>query len=268
MTTAIVVQARMGSTRCPGKVLADVHGEPLLSRMLARLALVRTPVKIVVATTTAAEDAPIARLAEREGAFGYRGQPEDLLDRHVEAARAVAADIVAKIPSDCPLVDPKVVDEVLEAFLASDGADYVGNLHPASWPDGNDVEVMPVAALELARAEATRPHEREHTTPYLWDHPERFRLGSVVRRDGRDLSMTHRFTVDYPEDLALVRAVFGALLPTKGPEFTADDVVELLDARPDIYALNAHYAGVNWYRNHLSDLKTVTAKETRWPSRP
>lgn len=268
MTIALVVQARMGSTRCPGKVLADIHGEPLLARMLTRLALVQTPVKVVVATTRASEDDAIVRLAEREGVSFYRGHTEDLLDRHVEAARAVGADVVAKVPSDCPFVDPKIIDEVLLAFLASDGADYVGNLHPASWPDGNDVEVMPLRALELARTEATRAHEREHTTPYLWDRPDRFRIGSVVRKDGRDLSMTHRITVDYPEDLALVRAVFAALLPEKGPAFTADDVVALLDARPDIYALNAHYAGVNWYRNHLRDLKTVTAKETRWPSRP
>ncbi len=267
---ALVVQARTGSTRCPGKVLAEIAGRPMLALMLERLALARTPdAKVVLATTTEPADDPLAQLGHALGVETFRGHPTDLLDRHLRAAQAVGARAVAKIPSDCPLVDPRVVERVLGAYLAEEGrVDYVGNLHPASWPDGNDVEVMSLEALATAHREAARPHEREHTTPFLWDQPERFRVRSVLWGAGRDLSMSHRFTVDYPEDVAFVRAVFEALLPTKGLGFSVDDVCALLDERPEIFALNARYAGVNWYRHHLGELNTVDEKETRWPTDP
>ena len=269
MTLAIVVQARTGSTRAPGKVLADVCGRPMLVRQLERLAHVKREARLVVATTVDAADDPIVDLALGFGVDVHRGHPTDLLARHVRAARSVLADAVVKIPSDCPLVDPRVVDHVLDAYYANEGAfDYVGNLHPASWPDGNDVEVMPLAALERADREASKPHEREHTTPYFWDSPEKFRIGKVIWANGRDLSMSHRFTVDYPEDIAFVRAVYDVLLSKIGIDFSVDDVVDLLTKRPDIRALNATYAGVNWYRHHLSELRTVAPKETRWPKNP
>jgi len=241
----------------------------MLLRMLERLTEVRRPARIVVATTVDAADDPIAELALTFGVDVHRGHPTDLLARHVGAAHAAGAEVIAKIPSDCPLVDPRVVDRVLDAYYAADGAlDYIGNLHPATWPDGNDVEVVPTALLELAAREATKAHEREHTTPFFWDSPERFRLGAVVWGQGRDLSMTHRFTVDYPEDITFVRCVYDALLSKIGITFSVDDVLALLAARPDIYAINSKYAGVNWYRHHLGELRTVAPKETRWPKNP
>jgi len=269
---AIVVQARMGSTRCPGKVTADIAGEPMLARMLERLAFVAEvqggTAKLVLATTTDPTDAPLVEIAERAGIASYRGHPTDLLDRHLRAAQSLGAGVtaVAKIPSDCPLVDPRIVDAVLVAFRERQGAiDYVGNLHPATWPDGNDVEVMSMDALSIAHREAKRSHEREHTTPFLWDQPERFCCHAVLWPGGRDLSMTHRFTVDYPEDVAFVRAVMTPLLALHGPNFSLDDVLALLRRRPHLMSINAAYAGVNWYREHLTDLRTVDAKETRWP---
>lgn len=269
MTTALVVQARTGSTRAPGKVLADVSGAPMLVRMLARLARVDRDVRVVVATTVDAADDTIAEISLAAGVPVYRGHPTDLLARHVGAARMVSADVVAKIPSDCPLVDRRVVETVLDGYFADEGAyDYFGNLHPASWPDGNDVEIVPVHLLELAAREATKAHEREHTTPFFWDQPERFRIGAARWERGTDLSMSHRFTVDYPEDIAFVRAVYEALLPEIGIDFSVDDVLALLEERPDIYAINAKYAGVNWYRHHLGELRTVAPKETRWPTNP
>jgi spore coat polysaccharide biosynthesis protein SpsF len=173
---------------------------------------------------------------------------------------------VVKIPSDCPLIDPHIVDRVVGTFLAApDAFDYVSNLHPQSYPDGNDVEVLPLAALRLAHREARRPHEREHTTPFLWDQPERFRIGNVLWEDGRDLSRSHRLTVDYPEDFALVRAVYEALHRPDAPPFTLGEILLLLDERPEIYALNRHLAGVNWYRHHLAELRTVGRGDTAHP---
>jgi spore coat polysaccharide biosynthesis protein SpsF len=162
---------------------------------------------------------------------------------------------VVKIPSDCPLIDPAVVRRVLDEARG----DFTSNLHPATYPDGNDVEVMTMAALETAWKEAKKPHEREHTTPFLWDQPERFSIHNVVWETGLDYSMSHRFTIDYPEDYAFIKAVYDEL----HPRFSLGDILDLLKARPDIYALNQKYAGVNWYRNHLADLKTVKPTETR-----
>ncbi len=265
MKIAVVVQARTGSTRLPNKVLLPVAGKTLLERMVERVEAASTPFALVIATTTDAADDPIAALCTRMGVRCFRGHPTDLLDRHYRAALDVGADVVAKIPSDCPLIDPTVIDRVLGTFVArADELDYVGDLQPATYPDGNDVEVMPIGVLETAWREATRPLEREHTTPFVWERPERFRLHNVAWERGLDLSMSHRFTIDYPEDYAFVRAVFEALWRPERPIFTLDDVLALLSERPDIFALNSKYAGVNWYRHHLDELKTVGRAETRF----
>src|SRR5262249_28551013 len=140
----------------------------------------------------------------------HRGHPTDLLDRHVATARELATDVVVKIPSDCPLIDPAAIDRVLRAFQ-NGGADFGSNLHPATSPDGNDVEAMTFAALESAWREAKKPHEREHTTPFLWDQPERFRCLNVTWETGEDFSMSHRMTIDYAEDYDFIAEVYGAL---------------------------------------------------------
>jgi spore coat polysaccharide biosynthesis protein SpsF len=170
---------------------------------------------------------------------------------------------VIKIPSDCPLIDPLVIDKVIAFYLDSaDTYDFVSNLHPASYPDGNDVEIIRFPALERAWREASRPMEREHTTPYIWERPGEFRIGNVTMDGGVDYSMSHRFTIDYAEDYAFIRAVFEELHPSD-PFFGVDDILGLLDRRPDIYAINVRYAGVNWYRHHLDELKTVGAEQTK-----
>lgn len=259
----LVVQARMGSSRLPGKVMLDVCGKPLLERMLERLARVCTPVDLVVATTTEASDRAIDDLCRSLGVNVFRGHPTDLLDRHYLAGLVHGAEAVAKIPSDCPLIDPAVVDRVLGRFLVGD-CDYAGNLHPASFPDGNDVEVMTMSALGEAWREAELLMEREHTTPFIWDKPERFRLANVAwdEAGGRDYSMSHRWTLDYPEDYEFIRRVYEELYPGN-PAFGLEDILGLLEAKPEIAAINAHYQGVNWYRHHLHELKTVDARHTR-----
>ncbi|HEY4119121.1 MAG TPA: glycosyltransferase family protein [Byssovorax sp.] len=264
MRPLVVVQARTGSTRLPNKVQLPLAGASLLERMVERVQAAETPIDVVVATTTDASDDAIVELCARAGLACFRGHPTDLLARHVGAARAQGAEHVVKIPSDCPLVDPGVIDLVLAEYLASPGRyDFVSNLHPATWPDGNDVEVMPLSALEIALREATRPLEREHTTPFLWERPERFRVGNVAWPTGRDLSMSHRFTIDYAEDYEFVRAVYDALWTPARPVFGLDDILALCDSRPRVFELNSKYAGVNWYRHHLGELRTVPASATR-----
>jgi spore coat polysaccharide biosynthesis protein SpsF len=262
MSTLVVIQARTGSTRLPGKVLLPLAGRTLLERMIERVLAAGPGFDVVVATTTEPGDEAVAAAAACAGVRSFGGHPTDLLDRHYRAALEAGADTVVKIPSDCPLVDPAAIRRVL-ARHRDDPADYTSNLHPASWPDGNDVEIMTIDALAAAHREATRPLEREHTTPFLWERPERFRVSNVRWETGHDFSMSHRLTVDYPADYELVAAVYEELWSPARPVFPLADVLRLLDARPDIFAKNARYAGVNWYRRHLHELRTITAADTR-----
>jgi len=261
----VVVQARTGSTRLPGKVLLPVAGASVLVRMLERVLAARTRFDLVVATTGQPEDDDLADLVRRFGVRVFRGHPTDLLDRHYRAARAARAEAVVKIPSDCPLVDPAAIDRVLGAFLASPGRyDFVSNLHPPTWPDGNDVEVATLDALERAHRSASARHEREHTTPYLWDRPDRFRVGNVTWETGLDLSMSHRFTLDYADDYAFVAAVYEALWRPDRPVFPLGEILALLEERPELREMNARYAGVSWYRHHVGELRTVPASASRF----
>lgn len=258
----------MGSSRLPGKVALPLAGAPLLVRMIERVragATAEVPFDVCVATSTLDEDDRVVELAREAGVPVHRGHPLDCLNRHVTAARELGSDHVVKIPSDCPLIDPAVIREVLGFYFAREQEyDYVSNLHPGTWPDGNDVEIMPFSLLELADREAKRELEREHTTPFFWENPERFRVGNVTW--SQDLSMTHRFTIDYPEDYAFISAVYDELYRPGQAPFSLDDILKLTEIRPDLPALNAKYAGVNWYRHHLGELKTVTSEMTRTPT--
>ena len=240
----VVVQARTGSTRLPGKVLLPLAGRTVLERQLERIQAAPAFFELVVATTTLPADDAIVALCRRAGVRWFRVHPTDLLDRHVRAARAAGADVVVKIPSDCPLIDPAAIARVLGAHGPED---YTSNLHPPTWPDGNDVEVMTRAALEQAWLEADRGHEREHTTPFLWSRPDRFRVGNVRWETGRDLSRSHRFTLDHVEDYHLVSAIHDALGPGI---FPLAAILELLEARPELLALNARFAGQTWMDAH------------------
>ena len=250
MKIVVVVQARMGSTRLPGKVLLPLANRPLLHRMLDRVLAAQRPSSVVVATTTDPADDVIVKMAREAGVGCFRGHPTDLLDRHYSAGLAFGADVVVKIPSDCPLVDPAVIDRVIGQYTAHAGSvDFVSNLHPPTYPDGNDVEVMPLGVLETAWIEATEPHEREHTTPFIWQRGDRFRSQNITWESGFDYSSTHRWTIDYPEDYQFIAAVYEALWSPARPVFSLTDVLSLLEAHPDIAALNACHAGKAWYRD-------------------
>jgi len=259
----IVIQARMSSTRLPGKVLLPVVGKSLLMRMIERVRMTRYPVKIVIATTLDTSDDPVENEAYLNSIPCYRGSIDNLLERHYETARRHGADLVLKIPSDCPLIDPQVIDAALDMFYKNAGRyDYISNLHPASYPDGNDVEIMTMDCLERVYREADKSWELEHTTPYIWEHPELFRIGNLLWETGFNLSMSHRFTIDYPEDYNFIVQVYEKLYPVK-KNFSCNDILQLLEEEPILYQINSAYAGVNWYRNHLDDLKTIEPHQTR-----
>ena len=258
-----VIQSRMDSTRLPGKVMMPLAGKPLLYRMHERVAASKLSGEIIIAATKAETDIPIIQLCEENNINYFRGHSTDLLERHYQAAKIFNADVVVKIPSDCPLIDPNIIDKVIKYYIDNKhNFDFVSNLHPPSYPDGNDVEVMTMKALEDARQNAKLPLEREHTTPYFWDNPDKLRIGNVPWETGLDFSMTHRFTIDYKEDYDFIKVVYDELY-SENKIFTLDDILNLLNDKPEIKKINEKYAGVNWYRNHLKELKTIKPGQTK-----
>ncbi len=241
----------------------EIASATLLERMIERVNAADIDKKLVVITTTDSVDDEIESICRISAIECFRGHPDDLLDRHYKAAKCYGAEHVAKIPSDCPLICPKVIEQVAKYYFEnSDDYDYVSNLHPASYPDGNDVEIMSFNSLEKAFREASRNFEREHTTPYIWENPDKFRIGNVLWETGLDFSMTHRFTIDYPEDFEFIKEIFHRLY-SKDKVFTLCDIMKLLEEEPQLLDINSKYAGVNWYRNHLHQLKTISSKQTR-----
>ena len=233
---AAIVQARMGSTRLPGKVLADIDGRPLLARVLDRIRGARRVDEVVVATSAGVADDPIAELCSREGWACFRGSEEDVLDRYHGAAVAHGADHVVRVTADCPFVSPVEIDRVVARHLEAE-ADYTHSLTiwGSGMPLGTGVEVFTLGCLERSWREGLEPHHREHVDEYVGDHPELFHVERVdappeLRRP------SYRLTVDEPADLELAQALYGRL----GGAFELVDVVRLLDADPALAALNAH----------------------------
>lgn len=219
-----ILQARMTSTRLPGKVMAPVLGEPMIGRQLERLGRAARLDRIVIATSRDASDDPLARYCEELGHAVARGSLDDVLGRFQDALDLFPeADTVVRLTADCPLADPTVIDATIARHVEA-GADYTSNT-PAvrTYPHGLDAEVMRRGTLETAFREAADPYEREHVTPFIYRRPERFRIASLSRAP----SLAHlRWTVDLPEDLDFVRDVYGRLYPAN-PAFTSDDIVAL-----------------------------------------
>jgi len=228
-----VIQARMSSQRLPGKVLEVLGGRPMIERQLERTASAMLD-KVVVATSTDRRDTPLCAELDRIGVEYYRGALDDVLDRVFRAAVSFSARHVVRLTADCPLTDYRIVDRVLEVHLA-EGNDYTSNTLRRSYPDGLDVEVVTIEALETAWRECTDLGQREHVTPYLYAGTQCFKLGNV---DNSEDQSHYRLTVDYPEDLKVVRAVFDALY-SGDPGFSCADMVAVLEGRPDLVRLNA-----------------------------
>lgn len=228
-----VIQARTGSSRLPGKVLADIGGKPMVHRVIERIMPANSLDGIVVATTTEPTDDPIVDVLANQDVRVVRGSEDDVLDRYHDALAVTGADVVVRITSDCPLVDPGLLDKVVHALDVD--ADYASNtLEPRTYPRGLDVEATTASALERAWLRDRDPASREHVTPYIYRHPDEFRLRRVA--SDRDLSH-HRWTVDTVEDLALVRRIHQAL--GEGA-YSWRDVLALVETHPDWGDLNRH----------------------------
>jgi spore coat polysaccharide biosynthesis protein SpsF len=232
MNVVAVIQARMTSTRLPGKILQDIGGQPMLARVISRLRRSRLLNDVAVATSTRSEDEQTEALCSKLGVPCYRGSEDDVLDRFYLAAVDNEAEAVVRITADCPLIDPGVSDKVIQAFLDQQ-PDYASNTIERTYPRGLDTEVVTMQVLRSAWQEAREPFQRAHVTPFIYQHPERFRLLSVC---GRADHSGLRWTVDTPADMDFVRAVYQRF--GNRDDFEWLDVVALMEKEPALVEIN------------------------------
>lgn len=234
-----ILQARMSSTRLPGKVLKPILGRPMLARQLERLSRCRSLDRLVVATSDRSDDDPIADVCDAEDIAVFRGSLNDVLDRFYKCAQQQDDKpmVVVRLTADCPLADPTLIDNVVATFQESN-FDYVSNCDPPTYPDGLDVEVFSLRALATAWREAVLPSHREHVTPFIRKQPERFSVGNYAA----EIDRSHmRWTVDEFEDYKFVCRVFELLYPVN-PAFGIDDVLGILADMPELADLNSQFS--------------------------
>ncbi len=230
--TIAIIQARMTSTRLPGKVLKEIAGKPMLDWVVGRARRAKTVDEVLVATTIEPADDLIAEHCSRQGYSIYRGSRDDVLDRYYQAAKLHQAGTVVRLTADCPLIDPGLIDQTVQAFYQA-GVDFAANRLPPpfhrTFPIGLDVEVCSFSALERAWKEAIRTFEREHVMPYLYEEPGRFR---VLTLDHDPDYGALRWTVDTPEDLEVVREIFSGFPGRE--DFGWEEVIELVERQPEL----------------------------------
>ncbi len=235
-----IIQARVGSTRLPGKVLKEVLGKPLLILMLERVKKAKQLEKIIVAIPESNENDLIEKIVEENGFEVYRGSEDDVLERYFLAAKEFGIDPIVRLTSDCPLIDPKIVDQGIKIYKKNDGCDYITNIVDRTYPDGEDIEIISFKALENAFNNAIDKHDREHVTTYIGCRENEFKHKNFKYHK----NLSHlRWTVDYPEDFEFVTRVFEELYPKKGISFTMEDILELLKEKPEIEKINKNILG-------------------------
>jgi len=231
-----ILQARVSSSRLPGKVLKDILGKPMILRQVERIRRAKTLDALLVATSNDPSDDPLYATCADNGLTCFRGSLDDVLDRFYQAARGSRPEHVVRLTGDCPLTDPEVIDKVV-TFGTTHDFDYASNTLKPTFPDGLDVEIMRFECLETAWREATAPAQREHVTSFIYQHPERFRLGNFTGTP--DLSGL-RWTVDHLRDFELAMQIYAELYPAK-PDFSTQDILQLLEQKPELQNLNADY---------------------------
>jgi len=240
-----VIQARMGSARLPGKILKKVNGAALLGYQVERVRKSRLLDKIIVATSVLVKDDVVEKFCKTNNIEYFRGSENDVLSRYYECAQKYNADIVVRLTADCPLSDPKIIDDTIKFYMDTK-VDYAANTVPpetSKYPDGFDVEVFSMKALKKAYEKANDSHDREHVTFYFWKYNNDFKMAQLY--NSKNCSK-YRLTVDYPEDFEVVEFVIKEL--KKRNSFGhLNEIIEIIDANPDIKAKNSkYYSGIGW----------------------
>lgn len=236
MKTVCIIQARMGSTRLPGKVMLDLCGKTVLEHVIQRVKRVKNIDEIVIATTIDKKDNVIVEEAMKCGVKVFRGSEEDVLSRYYYAAKENKADVVVRITSDCPLIDPEITQRTIDYYLINkDKFDYVSNTLERTFPRGLDTEIFGFKVLEKAFNEATLQPDREHVTPYIWDNPNMFSLGCY--KNDVDYSK-YRWTLDTEEDFELIKRIYEKLFYLKSNDFSMEDILKVYEKDADLFYIN------------------------------
>ncbi|MGA2418075.1 MAG: glycosyltransferase family protein [Candidatus Staskawiczbacteria bacterium] len=241
----IIIQARMGSTRLPGKVIRKIEGKTVLGHVIERLKRIEG-VKIILATTVKKEDDVLEKIAKNCKIPVFRGLEDDVLDRYYQAAKSFGIDPIVRITADCPVLDTKVAEKVIDFYLINN-FDYVSNIHPVSYPDGLDVEVFSFKVLEKSWKKAKLKSEREHVTSYILKNPRIFKTGNVA--NNKDYS-SFRLTLDEKEDLILIRKIYKELYD-KNPFFGMEEILGLFEKKPELVKINQHIGRNDGYFKSL-----------------
>jgi|GEM_PF-544470 len=233
-----ILQARMTSSRLPGKTMAEINGKPMLWHVIQRLKKCKMIDKIIIATTTNSTDTPIEKLSHDLGLDCFRGSEDDVLGRYAGAVEKFGGDVIVRVTADCPFLDPWIVDKVIAEYEKY-SCEFAANVYPPTYPDGLDVEVFSRELLMIANREAKLESQREHVTPFMWGNKDRFKQCNVT--NSQDLSSL-RWTVDEPQDLEFARQVY-ILLGEKGKShtFTMADVLEVLEINPEVARINSQF---------------------------
>ena len=248
MKTKTIIQARVGSTRLPHKVLLTIMNKPVLEYVIERGSCAKNIDGVIIATTTSEEDSPIVDIAAKLRIKMYRGSENDVLGRFYHAAKAFGAENIVRITADCPLIDPKIIDSVVDCYIKNK-ADYCSNVLEPTFPDGEDVEIFSFKTLLQAWESAQLPSEREHVTSYIIKHPERFKLISV--KNNLDLS-AKRWTLDEKKDFQFIKSILEALYPDN-PMFTMEDILKFVSKNPDLENLNKDIQRNEGYQKSLKE---------------
>ena len=242
-----IIQARMGSTRLPGKTLTEICGKPLLQHIIERIQHCEFIDDIVVATTENKEDYAIIKLSDKLGVKSFTGSENDVLDRFYQCAKKFDADIVVRVTADDPFKDPDVIDRAVKELISDKGLDYVSNTIKPTYPEGIDIEVITLKALERAWKEADKKSEREHVTPYIWNNPEIFRVSNFEN----DINLSNlRWTLDTPQDLEFTRDIYKRLYSADSI-FFMNDILELLRKEPWLASINTGIERNTGYKKSL-----------------
>lgn len=247
-----IIQARMRSTRLPGKVLLPLGGKTVLENVVDRVRQAKLIGRVIVATSTEPADDAIANLCRQKQIDYFRGSHEDVLDRYYQAAKHFGAEHICRITADCPLIDPAVIDETAKQYLAG-GYDYASNSHPvATYPDGFDIWIFSFAALEKSWQDAKLPSEREHVTSYIWNHPEKFKILNV--KNNLDLS-AYRLTIDEERDYQALKLIVEQI-----KNLTMKNIIDFLDSHEEIKKINAPVERDEGYYKSLKQDKIYEKK--------
>jgi spore coat polysaccharide biosynthesis protein SpsF len=259
MNIVAMIQARIGSTRLPGKVLLPLEGKTVLERVVERAQRSNKIEEVIVITTLNREDMEIVKICSHSGVRVFCGSETDVLDRFYQTAKLLEPDHIVRITADCPLIDAKIIDRVVDKHLAEKN-DYTSNVLKETFPDGQDNEIFTFRALKKTWKEARLTSEREHVTLYIRNHPEIFKLGNLEFET--DLSKK-RWTIDNEEDYHFISEIYKKL-HKNNTLFKMQDVLDLLDSFPNLEKINHHIRRNEGYRKSLAEDKMIDNKEQVW----